>query len=95
MTRLSSIPFIDLRYQYPARKDIVNKRIQQVLEHGQYIMGSEVKELEEKLAAYTHLCEGQSNPVSVEASRTVMSLPMGADLDVEAQRFIASSLLAN
>ena len=49
----SVIPFIDLKTQYQALKAEINERIQRVLDHGQYIMGPEVKELEEKLAAYT------------------------------------------
>lgn len=48
-----SIPFIDLKSQYVALKPQIQERINAVLEHGQYIMGPEVKELEEKLAAYT------------------------------------------
>jgi UDP-2-acetamido-2-deoxy-ribo-hexuluronate aminotransferase len=47
-----SIPFIDLRSQYEALKPIIQERIDRVLEHGQYIMGPEVKELEERLATY-------------------------------------------
>ena len=47
------IPFIDLKAQYQALKPQIHKRINRVLEHGQYIMGPEVSELEEKLAAYT------------------------------------------
>ncbi|HAT29417.1 MAG TPA: aminotransferase DegT [Janthinobacterium sp.] len=45
--------FIDLKTQYAALRGDVNARIQAVLDHGQYIMGPEVKELEEKLVAYT------------------------------------------
>jgi len=45
--------FIDLKAQYAALREPINARIQRVLDHGQYIMGPEVKELEEKLAAYT------------------------------------------
>jgi UDP-2-acetamido-2-deoxy-ribo-hexuluronate aminotransferase len=48
-----SIPFIDLKTQYTALKPQIQARIDAVLEHGQYIMGPEVKELEDKLAAYT------------------------------------------
>lgn len=47
-----SIPFIDLKAQYQALKPEIDARIQRVLDHGQYIMGPEVKELEERLAAY-------------------------------------------
>lgn len=45
--------FIDLKSQYAALKPSIDARIQRVLDHGQYIMGPEVKELEEALAAYT------------------------------------------
>lgn len=48
-----SIPFIDLKTQYATLKPQIQARIHAVLEHGQYIMGPEVIELEEKLAAYT------------------------------------------
>lgn len=48
-----SIPFIDLKTQYQALKPQIQARIEAVLEHGQYIMGPEVKELEDKLSAYT------------------------------------------
>lgn len=46
------IPFIDLKEQYQALKPQIHERINRVLEHGQYIMGPEVKELEEQLQAY-------------------------------------------
>ena len=48
-----SIPFIDLKSQYQALQPQIQERINRVLEHGQYIMGPEVKELEEKLESYT------------------------------------------
>jgi UDP-2-acetamido-2-deoxy-ribo-hexuluronate aminotransferase len=47
-----TIPFIDLKTQYRALQVQIQARINAVLEHGQYIMGPEVEELEEKLAAY-------------------------------------------
>ncbi len=50
---LPPLQFIDLKAQYAALRESVNARIQRVLDHGQYIMGPEVKELEEKLAAFT------------------------------------------
>lgn len=46
------IPFIDLKTQYAELKQSVDARIQAVLDHGQYIMGPEVAEMEGKLAAY-------------------------------------------
>ncbi len=44
--------FIDLQKQYLHLKQRIDKRIQQVLNHGQYIMGPEVYTLEERLADY-------------------------------------------
>ncbi len=43
--------FIDLKSQYKRLKPSINARIDEVLEHGQYIMGPEVKRIEEALAA--------------------------------------------
>ncbi|MDE2118585.1 MAG: DegT/DnrJ/EryC1/StrS family aminotransferase [Betaproteobacteria bacterium] len=45
--------FVDLKAQYAALRESINARIQRVLDHGQYIMGPEVRELEEKLETYT------------------------------------------
>jgi len=45
--------FTDLKSQYAALKPSIDARIQAVLEHGQYIMGPEVQELETALAAFT------------------------------------------
>lgn len=47
------IPFIDLKKQYEFLKPKIQARIMNVLEHGQYIMGPEVAELEAKLCEYT------------------------------------------
>ncbi len=45
--------FIDLKSQYQRLKPQIDAAIQRVLGHGHYILGPEVAELEEKLAAYT------------------------------------------
>ncbi|MBA4177082.1 MAG: aminotransferase DegT [Leptothrix sp. (in: Bacteria)] len=45
--------FTDLKTQYAALKPDIDARIQRVLDHGQYIMGPEVKELEAALATFT------------------------------------------
>lgn len=46
------IEFIDLQTQQARIKDKIDTAIQRVLAHGQYILGPEVTELEEKLAAF-------------------------------------------
>lgn len=45
--------FTDLKAQYTALKTSIDTRIQRVLDHGQYILGPEVAELEAQLAAFT------------------------------------------
>ena len=47
------IPFVDLKAQYAALRDSIHARMQKVLDHGQFIMGPEVAELEQQLAAYS------------------------------------------
>ena len=44
--------FIDLAAQYRHIKEKIDARIQAVLDHGNYIMGPEVQELEQKLSEY-------------------------------------------
>ncbi len=44
--------FIDLHAQYIELKSKIDNRVNAVLEHGKYIMGPEVTELEERLADY-------------------------------------------
>lgn len=47
------IPFIDLHAQQKLIRKRIDKRIKQVLDHGQYILGPEVKELEDRLSSFT------------------------------------------
>ena len=44
--------FIDLAAQYQHLKEKIDSRIQNVLDHGNYIMGPEVQELEQQLSEY-------------------------------------------
>lgn len=46
------IDFVDLKAQQSRIKDKIDAGIQRVLAHGQFILGPEVTELEQKLAAY-------------------------------------------
>lgn len=45
--------FIDLKTQYKALRESIDSRIRKVLDHGQYILGPEVPELEGRLAGLT------------------------------------------
>lgn len=55
--------FIDLKAQYRLIEQDVRSRIDRVLAHGQYIMGPEIAELEEQLAAFVGVrhCVGLSS----------------------------------
>jgi len=52
---LMNIPFIDLKTQYERVKPQINARITQVLEHGAYVMGPEITELERQLSDYCNV----------------------------------------
>jgi UDP-2-acetamido-2-deoxy-ribo-hexuluronate aminotransferase len=47
------IPFVDLKAQYGQLKAQIDARIKRVLDHGQFILGPEVAELEQRLASLT------------------------------------------
>lgn len=47
------IPFIDLKTQYQVLKTSIDQRIQKVLDHGAFINGPEVAELEQALQKFT------------------------------------------
>lgn len=49
---MSSIPFIDLQTQRKRLEREINTAIQQVLEHGSFIMGPEIRELENQLSQF-------------------------------------------
>lgn len=70
--------FIDLKSQYAALRDNINARIQAVLDHGQYILGPEVKEMEAALVAYT----GAKHCVSVASGTEALLICLMA-LDLQ------------
>jgi UDP-2-acetamido-2-deoxy-ribo-hexuluronate aminotransferase len=67
--------FIDLKSQYAALKPSIDARIQTVLDHGQFIMGPEVAELEQKLAAYT----GAKHCVTVASGTEALLIALMAE----------------
>lgn len=66
------INFIDLKAQQEKILPVLSERIQRVLAHGQYIMGPEVKELEERLAAYV----GVRHAVSCSSGTDALLMPL-------------------
>jgi dTDP-4-amino-4,6-dideoxygalactose transaminase len=49
----ASIPFVDLKSQYARLKARIDARVSAVLDHGQFILGPEVEELESALAGFS------------------------------------------
>ena len=70
--------FTDLKAQYAALKPAIDARIQRVLDHGQYIMGPEVAEMEAALTAYT----GARHCVSVSSGTEALLIALMA-LDLQ------------
>lgn len=66
--------FIDLKSQYLRLKADIDAGIQRVLDHGQYILGPEVAELEERLVNYT----GAKYCVSVANGTDALQIAMMA-----------------
>ena len=75
--------FIDLKSRHLLIKDSIDARIQSVMEHGQFILGPEVIELEQKLADYV----GVKHCVTVSSGTdslliALMALGVGAGDEV-------------
>ncbi len=75
--------FIDLKTRHQLIGDKINARIQQVMDHGQFILGPEVREVEEKLAQYT----GSKHCITVSSGTdslliALMALGVGAGDEV-------------
>ena len=66
--------FIDLKKQQEKIRKKIEKRIQSVLNHGKYIMGPEVFELEEKLAQYV----GVKYCISCSSGTDALLIPLMA-----------------
>ena len=71
--------FTDLKSQYAALKTSVDARIQRVLDHGQYILGPEVAELEAALAGFT----GSKHCITVASGTEALLIALMA-LDIKA-----------
>jgi UDP-2-acetamido-2-deoxy-ribo-hexuluronate aminotransferase len=89
-----SIPFIDLKAQYKALKPQIQVRINAVLEHGQYIMGPEVIELEDKLATYTgakHCITVASGTEALLMSLMALNIKAGDEIITTPFTFVATA----
>jgi UDP-2-acetamido-2-deoxy-ribo-hexuluronate aminotransferase len=86
--------FIDLKSQYEASRELINHRIQTVLDHGQYIMGPEVAELEARLAQYTgarHCITVASGTEALVISLMALGIKPGDEVITTPFSFIATA----
>lgn len=88
-----SIPFIDLAAQQTTIRPKLEKGIENVLRHGQYIMGPEVKELEEKLAVYVgvkHCISASSGTDTLLIALMALGIGPGDEVITSPFTFIAT-----
>jgi len=89
-----TIPFIDLKTQYQALKPKISERINRVLEHGQYIMGPEVKELENRLQEDTgakHCITVASGTEALLISLMALNIQSGDEVITTPFTFVATA----
>lgn len=67
------IPFIDLQAQYQAYKKDIDERIQNVLNRNDFVMGKDVKELEEWMSHYT-----DTHAVAISSGTDALLIPLYA-----------------
>lgn len=86
--------FIDLKQQYQALRAPINDRIQKVLDHGQYIMGPEVKELESALSNYVgakHCITVSSGTDALLISLMALGIQAGDEVITTSFTFVATA----
>ena len=81
--QFKTMQFIDLKSRHKLIGDKINAWIQKVMDHGQFILGPEVSELEQKLSEYT----GSKHCVSVSSGTdslliALMAIGVGAGDEV-------------
>ncbi len=87
------IPFNDLKAQYQDLKPQILERINRVLEHGQYVMGPEVNELEGKLAALVgtkHCVTASSGTDTLLIAMMALGIGFGDEVVTTPFTFIAT-----
>lgn len=72
---MSQIPFVDLAAQYQSLKEEIDAGIQRVLDHGRFIMGPEVAELEAALCDFA----GCKHAISCASGTDALSMALLAE----------------
>lgn len=90
----AAVPFIDLATQQAWLRSEIEQGIEGVLRHGQYIMGPEVKQLEEKLSAYTaakHCITVASGTEALLISLMALGIEPGDEIITTPFTFVATA----
>ena len=90
---MSVIEFIDLKTQQKRILPDIERRMKAVLDHGQYIMGPEVRELEEKLAVYVgvkHCISASSGTDTLLIALLALGIGPGDEVITSPFTFIAT-----
>lgn len=88
------IPFIDLKTQYEALREPIQMRIQKVLDHGQFILGPEVDELEKELARFVgvkHAITCSSGTDAAIMAMMALNIGPGDEVITTAFSFVATA----
>lgn len=86
--------FIDLKSQQLRLKDQIERGIQRVLSHGQYILGPEVYELEEKLADYVgveHCITCANGTDALQIAQMALGIDIGDEVITPGFSYIAAA----
>lgn len=93
-TKVVIMQFIDLKHQQSLIREHIDRNIQKVLDHGQYILGPEVTLLEEKLASYTgakHCIGVASGTDALQIALMASGIKPGDEVIVPSLSFIATA----
>lgn len=88
------VPFLDLKTQYQALKKDIDFRVNEVFEHGQFILGPEVKECESELAKLVgceHAITCASGTDALIMSLIALKIAPGDEVITSAFSFVAAA----
>lgn len=91
---MKKIPFIDLASQQQRIRENLQERMEKVLAHGQYILGPEVKELEQKLAEYVgvkHCITCANGTDAIELALMALGIGAGDEVITSPFTFVATA----
>ncbi|WP_298314744.1 DegT/DnrJ/EryC1/StrS aminotransferase family protein [uncultured Aquimarina sp.] len=88
------IKFLDLQHQYSTIKEDIDNAIQTIINNSSFVGGKELKSFEDDFATFQNakFCIGVANGTdAIEIAIEALDLPLGSEIIVPANSFIASS----